>query len=509
MSHRTARSRIGIWAGLLCLVGCGEKIQEQYQVQIIGPTDTNYLTGVRTVVLEVGSKEISRTAVNEGAPFALMGGGIDINTTTSGAVRVRGLGAGGELLAFGQTPELDLLLATPPTVQVFVQKPGTLGRAASLPNGRKNLVAVSAVAAANGILRIPTVVVLFGLGDVTITDPMTMALTDQPSEVLGIYNPLAHLIDDAGTTSPSGGVRQPRTEAAALARPDGQVLLFGGLAAPPMMAPRPTAQLDIVRVARADFDIFAKTAAGVRESDTAGIARVRPAVADADTAYAFGGVVGDTPLDTVVAIDPMMTSAVRLLDVKMAGPRDGLTATTVTVSGVAEILVFGGGVDPLPVAEVFFPGAAPRFEARMPTEMMPQRRDHGAVVLPSKDTVLLVGGKDNAGNVLGDSVLYNARTKTLSRGPINLKTARRKFGIFIVANDLVVVGGFDAQGAPVGTAEIFDASTEMLTPKGTTPGVPRGGPAVATLSNQSAVVIGGQQADGHGSAVIEIYQPLR
>jgi hypothetical protein len=232
-------------------------------------------------------------------------------------------------------------------------------------------------------------------------------------------------------------------------------------------------------------------------------------MADADLAYAFGGVAADTPLDTVVAIDPSVTSALRLLEMKMAGPRDGLTATTVNVGGVPEILVFGGGIDPLPVAEVFVPGAAPRFEMRTPAEPMTQRRDHGAVVLPSNDTVLLVGGVDNNGVARTDSALYNARTKTLSPGPITLKTARSKFGLFIVANDLVVVAGFDRQGAPIGNAEIFDASTEMLTPKGITPCVPRGRPAVATLANQSAVVIGGQQADGHGSAVVEIYQPFR
>jgi hypothetical protein len=517
MSQGTARIG-GVWRALLvCLaMGCGQKIQEQYEVQIIGPTDTNYLTGVRTVVLEVGGKEVSRTTVKEGQAFNLTGTGIDTNTTTSGAVRVRGLGENGELLAYGQTPEMELLLASPPRVQVFVQKPGSFGRALSLPNGRKNLIAVAAVAGVGGLLRVPMVVVLFGLGDVTLVDSMTMAVSETPSEVLGIYNPLVHDFDDADVTGMTNGLRQPRDEAAAIARPDGQILIFGGRASPalpsmPLMSPRPSAQLDLVRVQRADFDLFVRGASSVRDSDTAGIARVRPAMADADVTYAFGGLgMGDAPLDTVVAINPADATALRLLTVKMAGPRDGLTATSVTVSGVPEIFIFGGGADTTPVAEVFTPGAAPKLEVRAPTTgAIAQRRDHGAVLLPGNETVLIVGGRDNAGAALGTSVLFNARTNTLVPGPLNLKTPRSKFAMFIVDKDLVIAAGFDAQNAPIGNAEVFDASSEMLTPKGVVPCVPRGGPVSATLQNQSAVMIGGQQANGQGSAVVEIYQPFR
>jgi hypothetical protein len=92
---------------------------------------------------------------------------------------------------------------------------------------------------------------------------------------------------------------------------------------------------------------------------------------------------------------------------------------------------------------------------------------------------------------------------------LNLKTPRSKFAMFIVDKDLVVAAGLDAQNAPIPNAEVFDASSEMLTPKGVVPCVPRGGPVSATLQNQSALMIGGQQADGRGSAVVEIYQPFR
>src|SRR2546421_1584495 len=71
------------------LAGCGQKLQEQYGVQIIGPVGLDYLAGVRSVALEVNDKEISRTSVNPGEPFDLTGGGIDPGLMRSGAIRVR------------------------------------------------------------------------------------------------------------------------------------------------------------------------------------------------------------------------------------------------------------------------------------------------------------------------------------------------------------------------------------------------------------------------------------
>jgi hypothetical protein len=260
----------------------------------------------------------------------------------------------------------------------------------------------------------------------------------------------------------------------------------------------------VLRLVRPDFDLFEQRLITVRFTDKPGVARSRTTLADADLTYAFGGDADGTALDTVVALDPSLDDAFTVLDVKMAAPRVGHTATAVTVSAVPEVLIFGGENADTAVAEVFVPGTTPRF-VRPEGDAGPGRWDHGAFLLPP-DRVLIVGGKSAAG-ALGDSLIYSARQRQIGPGPITLKTPRSAFTAFVVGTDLVIAGGIDAQGQRIGDAEVF--STDTLMPKGVVPAEKRSGAAAAVLPNESVFLVGGTGADGNGSRTIEIYQPFR
>jgi hypothetical protein len=488
--------------------GCGETIQQEYRIEIVGPVGMNYLAGAVTAVLLAGDKE-SRTPITPGAPFSVVNPGIDVNRTPAATFRFRALDPAGQVVAQGQTPEIELVLGTPPLLRIFAQKPGTFGRTQNMDLPRRNMIAAPARALVGSSRARPITVGYFGLG--TVLAPDTMApegKSERPSEVYNLYNPLTHFIDSAGMSNAVGGTRQPRTDAAAVAHHDGRVLIYGGLSTPPMMAARPSNQLDLVQMARVAFDEFEGTVI-TRAADTLTLPdapRARPALVDLELAYAIGGRAGDLVLDTILSIDPSRDDAFKILPVKMAGGREGHTATVVTIPGGREVLIFGGAAPGVAVAEVMGVTAAGPMLSPAVGAAGPARQDHGAVALPGGDRALVVGGR-NAQGVLGDSVLYAAATRTLSPGPITLQKPRHSFAAFVIDNDLVVAGGLDASGAAIPDAEIFNLSGGMVTPRAVVPCHPRTGPGVIELPNKMVLLLGGTGADGKATEIVEIYQP--
>src|SRR5438094_666756 len=99
--------------------GCTSKLQDQYQVEIVGALDSNYLMGATTGVLELNDKEVARTGISPGTPFSLTGAGIDTNLITSAVFRFKALDGAGMVVAQGQSPEIELLLGSPPVVRLF------------------------------------------------------------------------------------------------------------------------------------------------------------------------------------------------------------------------------------------------------------------------------------------------------------------------------------------------------------------------------------------------------
>jgi hypothetical protein len=511
------------WALALAalLAGCGQKLQEEYGVQIIGPVGLDYLAGVRTVVLEVGDKEISRTTVNPGEPFALSGGGIDPGLMKSGIIRVRALDAANALLAYGASPEIELSLYSPPSIRLFVQKPGSFGKTVEMDNPRRNMIAVSALAAPpTGSEARPISVAFFGTGRVTglsSTSTPAMPMTvEVPSDLLHIYNPLLHeRVDPPAMAGAVGGVRQPRTDAAALVQADSSTIyIFGGLVTTAMGAPHATSQLDVLRVVRPGFaDFEQRTAIVARTTANPGVARSRTALGFSDATYAFGGEADGVELDTIVQLNPTVEDAFKLLDLHMGAPRTGHTASTLPVGAVSEVLVFGGPKADPAVAEVFVGGTVAQL-IKPSGDPGPTRWNHAAVSLPGNRGVLIIGGKSAAGT-LGTTLLYTPGSKQIGPGPITLETPRSEFAAFVVANDLVVAGGLDGNGQPIGNAEVFSIAGGKVEKKAVVPAEKRSGAAVAVLPNESAILFGGTVlVNGTGpdtvaSPVMEIYQPFR
>jgi hypothetical protein len=490
--------------------GCGEKIQETYRLEIIGPTEGDYLMGARTVVLEVGGREVARTDITPGRSFSLTGSGI--NTPSTAALRVRVLDAAGAMLAFGETPDVDLALVTRGPLRVFVQKPGTLGRSIDLPVPWRGHVAAAVQGPPADTVQAPVVTVaMFGTGHVLIQDPQTKMVTEPPTDILSIYNPLVHEVDDLGSTASNQMGRQLRSDAAMVVRPDNTTLIFGGLAQRTAADdPHPTSLLDVLRLQRSGFDVFElAVVVPARQTDKPGVARSRSVLAAAGTlAWAFGGRDDSGPLDSVVQIDPLGDEPFTVLTPRMAGPREGHTASAVTVRGSPEVLVFGGGPMDAAVAEVLVPGP-PAMLVRPTGDAGGARRDHAAVMLPAPDgRVLIVGGVDAGGKPRADSVAYVPETHTFEKGPIALRTARSGFTAFVIGADLVIAGGIGEDGKPIADAEVFTLGG-TITARAPVPAFPRAHATASVLGNESAVVLGGEAADGSAVPVTEVYQPLR
>jgi hypothetical protein len=487
---------------VLSAAGCGEKITQEYRIQLVGPLDmpTSFLDGATTGVLEAGGKKF-RTPIMPGVPFAVTGAGIDLKATPNTVFKFQALDATDKVVAQGQSPEIELVLATPPVVLILVQKPGSFGRTYDLDYPRRELAAAPIRAVPKFMPGLPITVGFFGLGRVITATGMP----EQVSEAYALYNPMIHGISSAGMSLPMGNLRQPRTDAATVVH-GGQVLIFGGEATPPGKSPGPTAQLDIVTMERTGFDTFQPHVENPKMATAPpGVARSRTALVDLEAAYAFGGRAGDQLLDTVVKIDPVLDEALALLPVRMAGPREGHTATVAAVQAGREVLVFGGAAAAVPVAEVLtFPMAGPAF-VPVTGQAGPPRRDHVALAVPGKDWVIVIGGRNDAG-VLGDSILYQGQMRTIGPGVIKLATPRHSATAFILGDDLVVAGGFDAAGVPIGNAEVFH--TGDLMPRGVVPCSQRAGAAVIVLPNQMALLLGGTKADGLPTSVVEVYQPF-
>jgi hypothetical protein len=508
---------------LLACAGCGTKIQEQYKIDVVTPGGDDYLAGATSAVLEIGTQKYT-TSVTPGAPFTLSGNNLAINTEMAGIFRVKVLNAMGQVVAQGQSPEIELLLASPPLIRIFIQKPGSFGRTQNLDYPRRHMVAVALPAppapGSTAQARAITVA-FFGLGTVLV--PSGTTNVEQPSPVFNIYNPITHFIDDGGLSGQLGGARLPRTDASAVTHSDGRALIFGGLATatmgtPPMpTTPAPSSQLDLIGISRTNFDQFTPSGTVRAAEPPNGIPRARAAMVETTGAYVIGGigdketmpgVIEQKPLDTVVSIDPATDATYKLLPAHMAAPRVGHTATVVTRDGMKEVLIFGGAAADQPVAELL---AGDMFTT-LPAPGMVQRSDHAALPLPG-GRVIIVGGRNDKG-VLGDSVLYDSATNTLMPGPITLKTPRYEFASFVINDDVVVAGGYDAAGNLLDTAEIYSAA-DLHVKAVDVPCAKRAGASVVVLPNESVLLVGGTepptapQTANQPSIVAEIYQPLR
>jgi hypothetical protein len=505
---------------------CVDTEKQTYRFIIKGPKDA--FKGAATVSLAMGDQVVA-SGNTMGAAFTLEGKDIDPARTTSAIFAIRVKDASGGLLAFGQTPELEVR-NIPSTLSIFVQPPASIASARPSLRGVRDQIAVSGTSVPNGDLRLQTSLPVFGLGRERRFDPATgLAGDERLSNEILIYNPFTHEpepIAEIGAT--------PRAEMAAAVRPDiSAIYIFGGLVREGSTE-RLTSDLFIGTMAR---DGLAQYFMNLKPVPHMGVVtpRRRAVMAAAGRfVVAFGGYGGDpeAPLDSFVLMDPDASPATpvvmqvtvndqqgsRIVPLRMSATRVGHTATTVTIKGrmnepVPSILVFGGAPPGGSVADLVDPNspAAPVAFSEPPPAGA-GRRDHAALEVTvgtsAEKQVLILGGIGDDGKPRADSLLFDPLLKKFVPGPVTLKLARSSFAAFVVDKDLVVVGGLGADGKPIANAELHD--TSRWTHVADLQAVPRFGASASLISNKSVAIVGGR-GDGEearsSSREIEIYQP--
>lgn len=134
--------------------------------------------------------------------------------------------------------------------------------------------------------------------------------------------------------------------------------------------------------------------------------------------------------------------------------------------------------------------------------MLFARAQHTATTLaPPYDKVLIVGGVDAGGNVLASAELYDPKTGlfTSTKGaPAVVRAAHD--AIVLLSGKVLVVGGYGDNGN-VSAAEIYDPATDSFSLAN--PGVPiRTSPTLTLLPNHQLLVAGGLDASGPSAAAL-------
>ncbi len=347
---------------------------------------------------------------------------------------------------------------------------------------------------------------------------------EQPTRAGFLYNPFLHALFETNffpTTS---------TGAATWARSDGTIWLFGGRI--------PKSVTDDTSETAKDFSGAAdKLGVGqllntLRVDPIATYPQTMPPFPRAHAAmtevpgapdpllYIFGGeVVQGEPaalaaLDSVVRVDlnptTPATMVVQMTAFAMLSPRTRHTATTMNLlnsegAPKTEVLLFGGGADGAPVAEIFDP-ATGTFAA-LGADAGPPRRDHKMILLPD-GRWLIACGAGSADAPMPDVRIYDPGTRTFTAAPLALATPRSNAACFSAGADLVIAGGRDAAGAIVATAEVFDLAS--LTPVDTLPAAPRYGAKDVAMPDGTVMLVGGREAlEGRNvpSNLYEFYRP--
>jgi hypothetical protein len=509
-------ARRTVAAALLMVAAACSSPEATYSFELKGPRDV--FAGATTVSLFQNNKMVATTPVTAGGHFSLEIGNLDpVDNIDPVIFSIKAFDAANLLVAYGEAPGVEIL-PQDNKLKIFVQKPGTIVPLDDLEVKLKGHIAFASETVSASTTNYHVTAAVFGFGTTT---------GDVPSSGLFVYNPLLLQTEKLTDLTPArSGIA--RLESPALEHGANQLLLFGGVGTDGVLAER----LDEVIILRTGLTGFS-VAAQAKISLPAGFARTGGVLGStfADRRrLVFGGRDGNGALLTsVAAIDESPGTVTFVTNhPPMASTREGHTVTVDPSPADAKktdwgrVLIYGGTApgSGAPVAELLNPmlqtwvpvaASAPAGAALQAHPLTP-RRGHVAVILPSKSAngsmqVLMIGGYDDAGVVRGDSVLCVPAEAFCEDGGLRLAVPRAQFAAFVVKDDLVVVGGVDAAGAPIGTAEIFNATSRAVI--GTLPAVPRIGPTATTLGNLSTLIIGGEGADKAPLGTIESYQPYR
>lgn len=190
---------------------------------------------------------------------------------------------------------------------------------------------------------------------------------------------------------------------------------------------------------------------------------------------------------------------------------DGFIGAGELADGVAlEGAVASTAVDGLNFALVMGASGAARVVDTAVVDLTPPvaalRERHAVTALPDGD-VIAIGGRDAAtSTLLASAVRYDPVSGAFAVIDDVLATPRNSPAVAAVDRYLIVAGGTDQAGEPIGDVEVFDAAS--LAPVAVLSLlVPRRNAIATPLANGQILIAGGRDAAGDPVGVLELFTP--
>jgi hypothetical protein len=413
------------------------------RVDLVTAPESDLLSRIETLEVRVGAVE-TRAVSNDAGRLAVA---FEFNAFESGELELEGFDEDGGLIAVGRTGLLPLN-AFDADIAVYVAPPLSIGAApVALPTPRLRMAT----------LEMPSGVLLAGGasmgGDVT-------------DEVF-YYAALRH---DLLPVTPLPAARAGLATALG---DSGLVYLYGGVDAE--AAPQST-------IFSFDGQAVLNARYGQYDGDSV-LARADASIAKLDgERFLLTG-------DPTVLLEGVLPSA-------QTGAIDG-ALLSLSEPGAPLVLAFGAGAGATGVAS----SAGAGFESiEAPASAV--RTGHGAMRVGKN--ALAVGGE--AANLLLTTAIAFARDSgAVTEVPL-LARGRNRPAVASTDRYVVVFGGEDELGAPLDDAEVFDA--ESLAPIAVLPlTVPRTNAEAIPLRTGQILLVGGTDAAGMPTAVLELFTP--
>lgn len=437
---------------LVCTTGC-EGLQGTIAVDIVtapGGSVMDPVVRARLTLSEPFAQVESERAAD--GTFALT---LDVEAPgVSGSVAFEGFDQSGSLVAYGRTPPLPIA-AFDTNVSIYVARPMSIAPAP---------VGMEAARSDMGVTALSYGVAMAG----------GRRTSGEASARMDIYNAYSHAFQ-LGEDMP-----EARVQVTATTGIGGDVYLFGGV------------------------DELGQPSANTWRFSTS----IPPAGAytslSTDSALARAGArtaVHSSEMFVITGEPPVLINGISsTVDVYADAPALHGTATTVFVDNRFRALFVGSGNGDgggyMLEDDAFTPLDHPGL----------RRTDHESVALPGERVLTIAGALSDTGVLDDAGMVVDMRSRAITEHSGLLDTPRTAAAVAASAVFVLIAGGVDAAGELIADAEILDAVT--LEPVTVLPLlVPRRAANAAALANGQILLVGGVDEDGDPIGTIELFTP--